>query len=50
MLICLGMVVKGRGVSGPHPPCYSPYWECLIGKVFCLGYKQSWERVGLCGR
>ena len=46
-LICLGMVVKGRGVSRPRPSCCSLCWECLIGKVFCLGCKQSWVRVGL---
>ena len=49
-LVYLGVVVKGRRISRPSPSCGSLCWDCLIGKVFCLGCKQSWERVGSYGR
>ena len=43
-MVYLQAVVKGGGISRPSSSCCSLCWECLIGKVFCLGCKQSWER------
>lgn len=46
-VVYLQAVVKGGGISRPSSSCCSLCWECLIGKVFCLGCKQSWERGSL---
>ena len=42
-----GQWSRTEGSPGLAPLAAPFRWECLIGKVFCLGCKQSWVRVGL---
>ena len=45
-----GQWSRAEGSPGLAPLAPLFRWEFLIGKISCLGCKQSWERPSLCGR